>query len=131
MATTWLNIQQNTKNTQQYGAFNDFKEDEAKGERDEDSDVVSLMYFLLYVYSLNLYSKWKIRFEISHLSFADVPNQSWSKTPCQLMILTLTTFLRGLDNAGKTTILKKFNGEDINTIEPTLGFNIKTLEHRE
>jgi len=46
-------------------------------------------------------------------------------------ILTLTTFLRGLDNAGKTTILKKFNGEDINTIEPTLGFNIKTLEHRE
>ena len=32
----------------------------------------------------------------------------------------------GLDNAGKTTILKKFNGEDINTISPTLGFNIKT-----
>ena len=36
---------------------------------------------------------------------------------------------RGLDNAGKTTILKKFNGEDITTISPTLGFNIKTLEH--
>ena len=36
----------------------------------------------------------------------------------------------GLDNAGKTTILKKFNGEDITTISPTLGFNIKTLEHR-
>jgi len=36
----------------------------------------------------------------------------------------------GLDNAGKTTILKKFNGEDISTIEPTLGFNIKTLEYR-
>ena len=35
----------------------------------------------------------------------------------------------GLDNAGKTTILKKFNGEDISTISPTLGFNIKTLEH--
>merc|ERR1712186_22698 len=35
----------------------------------------------------------------------------------------------GLDNAGKTTILKKFNGEDITTISPTLGFNIKTLEH--
>lgn len=26
----------------------------------------------------------------------------------------------GLDNAGKTTILKKFNGEDISAIEPTL-----------
>ncbi len=36
----------------------------------------------------------------------------------------------GLDNAGKTTILKAFNGEDIHTISPTLGFNIKTLEHR-
>uniref|UniRef100_A0A3P8WNS3 ADP-ribosylation factor-like 2 n=1 Tax=Cynoglossus semilaevis TaxID=244447 RepID=A0A3P8WNS3_CYNSE len=36
----------------------------------------------------------------------------------------------GLDNAGKTTILKKFNGEDISTISPTLGFNIQTLEHR-
>ncbi|XP_075147466.1 ADP ribosylation factor-like 2 isoform X1 [Haematobia irritans] len=35
----------------------------------------------------------------------------------------------GLDNAGKTTILKRFNGEPINTISPTLGFNIKTLEH--
>lgn len=38
--------------------------------------------------------------------------------------------LLGLDNAGKTTILKKFNGEDIDTISPTLGFNIKSLEHR-
>mmetsp|Transcript_9737 Transcript_9737/g.11097 ORF Transcript_9737/g.11097 Transcript_9737/m.11097 type:complete len:188 (-) Transcript_9737:180-743(-) len=36
----------------------------------------------------------------------------------------------GLDNAGKTTMLKKFNGEDISTISPTLGFNIKTLSHR-
>lgn len=36
----------------------------------------------------------------------------------------------GLDNAGKTTIVKKFNGEDISTISPTLGFSIKTLEHR-
>ncbi len=36
----------------------------------------------------------------------------------------------GLDNAGKTTILRKFNGEDVNTIAPTLGFNIKTFEFR-
>ncbi|ELR17337.1 ADPribosylation factor, putative [Acanthamoeba castellanii str. Neff] len=34
----------------------------------------------------------------------------------------------GLDNAGKTTCVKKFNGEDINEISPTLGFSIKTLE---
>eukprot|EP01029_Cantina_marsupialis_P027002 TRINITY_DN7409_c0_g2_i1.p1 TRINITY_DN7409_c0_g2~~TRINITY_DN7409_c0_g2_i1.p1 ORF type:complete len:187 (-),score=58.10 TRINITY_DN7409_c0_g2_i1:286-846(-) len=37
----------------------------------------------------------------------------------------------GLDNAGKTTILKKFNGEDIDKISPTLGFNIKTLDHKD
>lgn len=36
----------------------------------------------------------------------------------------------GLDNAGKTTILRKFCGEPIDKIEPTLGFNIKTLEHK-
>ena len=36
----------------------------------------------------------------------------------------------GLDNAGKTTILKKFIGEDISTISPTFGFNIKTVEHK-
>ena len=35
----------------------------------------------------------------------------------------------GLDNAGKTTILKKLNGEDIMEVSPTLGFNIKTFMH--
>merc|ERR1712178_484954 len=33
----------------------------------------------------------------------------------------------GLDNAGKTTILKKMSDEDITTIMPTQGFNIKSL----
>ena len=36
--------------------------------------------------------------------------------------------LVGLDNAGKTTIVKKFNGEAIDTISPTLGFQINTME---
>ena len=36
----------------------------------------------------------------------------------------------GLDNAGKTTILRKFCGEPTDGVEPTLGFNIKTIEHR-
>ena len=36
----------------------------------------------------------------------------------------------GLDNAGKTTVVKKFNGEDIDLLPPTLGFNIETLEYR-
>lgn len=33
----------------------------------------------------------------------------------------------GLDNAGKTTILKALSDEDISTIMPTQGFNIKAL----
>merc|ERR1712032_804773 len=33
----------------------------------------------------------------------------------------------GLDNAGKTTILKAMSEEDTTTIMPTQGFNIKTL----
>merc|ERR1712157_45928 len=33
----------------------------------------------------------------------------------------------GLDNAGKTTILKKMSEEDITHIMPTQGFNIKSL----
>lgn len=33
----------------------------------------------------------------------------------------------GLDNAGKTTILKKLSEEEISQIKPTQGFNIKSL----
>ena len=33
----------------------------------------------------------------------------------------------GLDNAGKTTILKKLSNEDITQIMPTQGFNIKSI----
>merc|ERR1712061_925414 len=35
----------------------------------------------------------------------------------------------GLDNSGKTTILKKLSEEDISHIMPTQGFNIKSLVH--
>ena len=34
----------------------------------------------------------------------------------------------GLDNAGKTTILKSLASEDISTITPTQGFNIKSVQ---
>lgn len=33
----------------------------------------------------------------------------------------------GLDNAGKTTVVKRLNGEDISGISPTLGFSIKSM----
>ncbi|PXF48099.1 ADP-ribosylation factor-like protein 2 [Gracilariopsis chorda] len=34
----------------------------------------------------------------------------------------------GLDNAGKTTIMKRLKGEDVHSVSPTLGFDINTLE---
>lgn len=36
----------------------------------------------------------------------------------------------GLDNAGKTTILRKLSDEDLTNITPTQGFNLKSL-HRD
>merc|ERR1711974_53141 len=46
------------------------------------------------------------------------------KTDREVRILLL-----GLDNAGKTTILKMLSEEDVTHIMPTQGFNIKTLMH--
>jgi ADP-ribosylation factor-like protein 2 len=40
----------------------------------------------------------------------------------------MLTCVRGLDNAGKTTIVKKLMNEDVNTVSPTLGFIIKTID---
>eukprot|EP00922_Rhytidocystis_sp_ex-Travisia-forbesii_P006920 GHVS01010119.1.p1 GENE.GHVS01010119.1~~GHVS01010119.1.p1 ORF type:complete len:186 (-),score=20.21 GHVS01010119.1:141-698(-) len=36
----------------------------------------------------------------------------------------------GLDNAGKTTLVKKFLCEDVDSISPTLGFNINTVQYK-
>lgn len=46
------------------------------------------------------------------------------KTNSQAKILVL-----GLDNSGKTTLLKKLSQEDVTKLEPTQGFNVKTLVH--
>jgi len=35
----------------------------------------------------------------------------------------------GLDNAGKTTVMKRICGEDVHEISPTVGFNIKSLDY--
>jgi len=47
-------------------------------------------------------------------------NYKKSGTEAKILIL-------GLDNAGKTTILKQISNEEITSIEPTKGFNVKTL----
>jgi ADP-ribosylation factor-like protein 3 len=48
--------------------------------------------------------------------------RSLKKSDKEARILVL-----GLDNAGKTTILKKMSEEDVTNIMPTQGFNIKAL----
>lgn len=35
----------------------------------------------------------------------------------------------GLDNSGKTTVVKSIMGQDVNETSPTLGFTINTLKH--
>merc|ERR1712193_32658 len=46
------------------------------------------------------------------------------KSETEVRILML-----GLDNSGKTSILKRLSDEDISHIMPTQGFNIKSLMH--
>merc|ERR1711998_280582 len=46
------------------------------------------------------------------------------KTDAEARLLVL-----GLDNSGKTTILRKLSDEDISHIMPTQGFNVKSLMH--
>jgi ADP-ribosylation factor-like protein 2 len=41
----------------------------------------------------------------------------------------MLTMHSGLDNAGKTTIVKKIMNEDVNSVSPTLGFIIKTIDY--
>ena len=45
------------------------------------------------------------------------------------LAMTLIRFHRGLDNAGKTTIVKHILHEDVHSVSPTLGFIIKTIDY--
>ncbi|CUS07009.1 unnamed protein product [Tuber aestivum] len=42
----------------------------------------------------------------------------------------MRVLMLGLDNAGKTTIVKHVMGEDVKTVSPTLGFIIKTIDYK-
>ena len=46
------------------------------------------------------------------------------------MLRGSTDLGRGLDNAGKTTIVKRIMEEDVSTVSPTLGFIIKTIDYQ-
>ncbi|KAI5808614.1 ADP-ribosylation factor family-domain-containing protein [Peziza echinospora] len=41
----------------------------------------------------------------------------------------LRVLMLGLDNAGKTTVVKQVMGEDVHSVSPTLGFIIKTIDY--
>ncbi|CCE83073.1 Piso0_002849 [Millerozyma farinosa CBS 7064] len=43
----------------------------------------------------------------------------------------LRVLVLGLDNAGKSTITKKLKNEDVNSVAPTLGFQINTVQFKE
>jgi ADP-ribosylation factor-like protein 2 len=43
----------------------------------------------------------------------------------------LIIIIRGLDNSGKTTIVKSIMGEDVTEISPTLGFTINSLKYKD
>jgi hypothetical protein len=42
----------------------------------------------------------------------------------------MRVLMLGLDNAGKTTIVKSIMEEDVHTVSPTLGFIIKTIDYQ-
>jgi ABC-type uncharacterized transport system ATPase subunit len=56
------------------------------------------------------------------MGFLDRLLRTLKRTDREVRILVL-----GLDNSGKTTILKKLSGEEIQHITPTQGFNVKSL----
>jgi ADP-ribosylation factor-like protein 2 len=60
---------------------------------------------------------------LPHSSNTTIPVQIKRKEK-EVRILIL-----GLDNAGKTTVVKKLCGEPIDKIEPTLGFQIQSLSY--
>ena len=41
----------------------------------------------------------------------------------------MRVLMLGLDGAGKTTVVRKLLHKDVNVIEPTLGFNIDTIQY--
>jgi len=57
------------------------------------------------------------------MGLLDLIRKMKQKTKKELRILLL-----GLDNAGKTTILKALASEDVSHITPTQGFNIKSVQ---
>lgn len=53
----------------------------------------------------------------------------WVATTESREFWSFADFPSGLDNAGKTTIVKQIMGENVNEVSPTLGFIIKTIDH--
>lgn len=63
-----------------------------------------------------------ISYSLLSMGLIDVLKSFKSPSGREIRILLL-----GLDNAGKTTILKQLSSEDVQHVTPTKGFNVKTV----
>ena len=100
------------------GPVEHFEKGSAKGEGNADSDGVSHVPSLWYDAVTPIFHESDVKdalFPIQTCPFVFDPSQASLR-------LFLKLLRSGLDNAGKTTIVKKFNGEDIDTISPTVLF---------
>ncbi|GMT14972.1 hypothetical protein PFISCL1PPCAC_6269, partial [Pristionchus fissidentatus] len=61
-------------------------------------------------------------FSLSDMGLLDLVRSFKSAPEKDIRILLL-----GLDNAGKTTLLKKLSSEELTNVTPTKGFNVKTI----
>lgn len=59
-------------------------------------------------------------------AYSDAVSRGWNWVLTTL--LTPAFYVSGLDNAGKTTIVKRVMNEDVTTVSPTLGFIIRTVD---
>ncbi|KAI0560281.1 P-loop containing nucleoside triphosphate hydrolase [Gracilaria domingensis] len=66
-------------------------------------------------------------FDCTRTSCGDVPRRNFRRAPKNISS-EIRVLVLGLDNAGKTTIMKRLKGEGVHSVSPTLGFDIKTLE---
>ncbi|GMR36830.1 hypothetical protein PMAYCL1PPCAC_07025, partial [Pristionchus mayeri] len=61
-------------------------------------------------------------FSVFRMGLLDLVRSFKSAPEKEIRILLL-----GLDNAGKTTLLKKLSSEELTNVTPTKGFNVKTI----
>ncbi|KAF1985219.1 ADP-ribosylation factor [Aulographum hederae CBS 113979] len=77
--------------------------------------------------------EWKTQAAASQTPPATDNHQPWTMLSilrkARMKDKEMRVLMLGLDNAGKTTIVKSIMNEDVNSVSPTLGFIIKTIDY--